>query len=71
MAGEWVCETPRVSSLVSPFPLFAAISGYEVPIVALAVVALTVIIGSALVGTVTRLSRGRVGRTGRRRRSPD
>ncbi len=48
--------------------LLAAISGYEVPIVVLAVVALVVLVGSALLGVYTRLVRGPVERPARRRR---
>ena len=46
--------------------LLAAISGYEVPIVVLAVIALVVLAGSALLGVYTRLVRGAVQRPARR-----
>jgi hypothetical protein len=53
----------------------AAVSGYEVPIVAMAVIALVLIVGSSIAGILTRLRRGRVPssgdqRPGRHGRSP-
>ena len=46
------CETPRVMPVVP-----AVVSGYEIAVVALALVALVVIIGSSLLGIAARFLR--------------